>query len=224
MRFVLFAVSVLTGFYSYGQTSYNADSVEKIFDALPDSTRIREANQLSRYYLDVDFEKSIRYARVAYSLIEKTDNEYDIAYTYINWAIAQYNFGRYDSCLIYNFKALKMYQTLSDTSKIATAFNNISGAYNALGDHSSAVYYAYKAYNIHYAKKNWLKVAVACLNLSSSFYEAKDYAATLSWAGKDTNITKKLTSPKTSDMPCKFMLMCTSPEKKLIQRCFICLR
>lgn len=183
MRSLLLIVLVLP-VCSYGQGDYNADSVERIFDHLPDSIRIREANALSRHYLDVDFEKSIRYARVAFSLIDHTSNDHDKAHTYINWAIAQYNFGRYDSCLFYNFKALKMYQALSDTSKMATAYNNISGAYNALGDHSSAVYYAYKAFNIHYNKKNWWKVAVACLNISSSYYEATDYSRTLSWARK----------------------------------------
>lgn len=183
MRSPLFFVFLLFRFCASGQT-YNADSIETIFDTLPDSTRIREANALSRYYLDVNFEKSIHFARVAYSLADKVNNEQDKAHTYINWAIAQYNFGRYDSSLFYNFRALKIYQALADTSKMATAYNNISGAYNALGDHSSAVYYAYKAYNIHLEKKNWWKVAISCLNLSSSFYEARDYDATLSWARK----------------------------------------
>lgn len=183
MRPILIILLSLTSLRAHSQT-YNADSVELIFTTLPDSIKIREATNISRHYLDVDFEKSLRYARIAHGLINRTDNQHDIAYVYINWAIAQYNFGRYDSCLVYNFKALKMYQQLSDTSKMATAYNNISGAYNAIGDHSSAVYYGYKAFNIHNDRKNWQKVAVACLNLASSFYEAKDYPATLSWSRK----------------------------------------
>lgn len=166
----------------FGQTTFNADSVEKIFNALPDSIKIREANKLMQYYMDADFKKSMHYARQAFALTEKIDNKKDIAYTYISWAIAQYNFGKYDSCLYYNLEALKIYQSLRDTVKMAVAYNNISGAYNALGDQSASAYYSYKAYTIYKARKNWRKVAIACLNLSSSFFESGDYKSTLLWS------------------------------------------
>lgn len=184
MRLLLLVSLSLFYVSAWGQASYNADSVESILHTLPDSIRIREANKLVRHYSDVDFDKSIKYAREAYALIDDVTNKQDIAHAYFNWAIAQYDVGHYDSSRFYNFRALEIYESLSDTTKIATVYNNISGAYNALGDHSSAVYYAYKAYNIHYIRKSWTKVAVACLNLASSFYEAKDYSATLSWAKK----------------------------------------
>ena len=166
------------------QTPYNADSVEKIFKTLPDSIRIREANNLMKFYMDVNFEKSTYYAKQAFDLVDKVENKADVAYTYVSWAIAQYNYGDYEACLAYNFKALEIYQTLADTVKMATVFNNISGVSNAMGDYSSAVFYAYKAYLIHTSRQNWRKAAISCINLSSSYYESKDYDASITWARK----------------------------------------
>lgn len=184
--------SSLCGFFSsifstcflntYAQQDYKADSVEQIFESLPDSIKIREANNLMKFYMDVDFEKSTYYANQAFALEGKVANKKDIAMTYISWAIVQYNFGRYEEALNYNLKALDIYKSTGDSVSIATAFNNIGITYNALGDFSTAAYYSYKALDIHESKSNWRKAAISCLNISSSYYESRDYRESLSWA------------------------------------------
>lgn len=184
MRVSCLAVFLLFHTGISGQSKFNADSVEKIFAYLPDTLKIKEANNLMKYYMDIDFKKSTYYAHQAFELADKVSNQEDIAMTYISWAIAQYNFGRYEQCLEFNFKALELYQSMEDTVRIATAFNNIGIAYNALGDFSTAAYYSYKAYGIHESKKNWKKAAISCMNISSSYFESKDYPATLYWSRK----------------------------------------
>ena len=174
-------ISISCGSVS-AQKKYNADSVERIFNSLHDTIKIREANNLMKFYMDVDFEKSTHYAEQAFALESKVTNKRDVAMTYISWAIAQYNFGRYDEALSYNMKALGIYESMGDSVLIATAYNNIGITYNALGDYSTAAYYSYKAWDIHETKKNWRKAAISCLNISSSYYEAKNYNQTLTWA------------------------------------------
>jgi len=164
------------------QEKYNADSVEAIFNTLPDTIKIKEANNLMKFYMDIDFDKSTHYAKEAFSLENKVANRRDVAMTYISWAIAQYNFGKYDEALQYNMKALAIYEPITDSVSMATAYNNIGITYNALGDHSTAAYYSYKALNISEQKKNWRKAAISCLNISSSYYESKNYEKTLTWA------------------------------------------
>jgi signal transduction histidine kinase len=180
--FLAGAIVVIVCGIARAQESYNADSVEQVFDSLADSVKIREANNLMKFYLDVDFAKSTYYAEQAFAMESKVSNKKDVAMTYISWAIAQYNFGRYDEALSYNMKALGIYEPVGDSTAIATAYNNIGITYNALGDYSTAAYYSFKALDIHERKKNWRKAAISCLNISSSFYESKNYDKTLTWA------------------------------------------
>ncbi len=182
MRIFLLIALLLPTLSVCAQKTYNADSVEQIFDTLPDSTRLREANNLMKYYMDVDFDKSMLYARKAFALKDHAPNKSGLGYTYVSWAIAQYNYGRYDSCRWYNLRALEIYQSQADTAKMAVVFNNLSSVSNALGDYTSGAYYAYKAFLVHSAKRNWHKAAIACLNVSSAYYQSGDYDTALAWA------------------------------------------
>ncbi len=182
MRICLLIVFFISYVPLSAQHTYNADSVESIFETLPDSVRIREANNLMKYYMDVNVGKSMAYAKKAFALTKRTQNKNDIAYTFVSWAIAQYDHGYYDSAVLYNLKALEIYQSFSDTAKIAVVYNNLGSASNALGDYASGAYYAYKAFLIHSAKQTWGKAAISCLNLSSAYYESGDYDSALTWA------------------------------------------
>lgn len=169
---------------AFAQQPFNADSTEQVFPSLPDSLKIRAANELMKYYMDIDFRKSTRYAEEAFRLAEVIKNKDDVAMTYISWAIAQYNYGKFQDALNFNYKALDIFQRSQDSSKMATAYNNIGITYNALGDYSNAAYFSFKAFGIHTSRQDWKRSAISCLNISSAYFEANEYDSTIHWARK----------------------------------------
>jgi signal transduction histidine kinase/tetratricopeptide (TPR) repeat protein len=200
-RCCFFCVSALLGLFcqslpTQAQGTFDADSTEAIFSSLPDSLKIRAANELMKYYMDIDFRKSTHYAEAAFSLADVVDNKADVAMTYISWAIAQYNYGNFKEALDYNYKALDIFQRTGDSSKIATAYNNIGITHNALGDYSTAAYFSFKAFGIHTARQDWKRSAISCLNISSSYYEAKEYDSVILWARKGYRLYEASNKPE----------------------------
>jgi signal transduction histidine kinase len=168
---------------TFGQTPVNVDSLERVFEAMPPAKKIKAANTLMQHYIDVSFEKTDYYARQAFQLAKANAvPPDDVAYTHVSWGIIQYDRGNYDSSLIYNYQALRYYKSVSDTTKMAVTFNNISLAYNAQGDFAKAAEYAYKALSIYIKYERWRKAGIASLNLGSSYFEAREYSLALYWA------------------------------------------
>ncbi len=183
MRFVFFVLFAVVAVQALAQASQNTDSLERVFHTLPPEKKIKAANRLMQYYLDVNFEKTGYYARQAFELAKsKSIPPEDVAYTYISWGIIQYDRSNYDSSLIYTLKALRYYESVPDTAKMAVAYNNISLAYNAQGEFAKAAVYAYRALLIYQKYKRWSKAGIASLNLSGSYFEAKHYERALYWA------------------------------------------
>ena len=95
----------------FGQDQKIIDSLEAVFPTLKtDSAKLKTLNNLARFSVDLDPEKSIAYAKDAFSLAETGGHKFFQAMALNNIGNGYYNLADYKTCLNYYLKAqlLKM--------------------------------------------------------------------------------------------------------------------
>jgi signal transduction histidine kinase len=182
---ILFALSLTVFASAQERNQIIIDSLEQVLTTtLPDSQRLKVNNHLLNFYSDVNTERFIELAEESMKLINNSTNKVQIATAYFNIAMATESKGEYTNSLVYNAKALQLFQAMGDSVTVGSILNNIGISYNQMGDYSMAVYYLLKAAEMDEARKDLYSSSIDYINLSESYYSAKIYNISVQWAQK----------------------------------------
>lgn len=150
--FLLF-IAIFPTWVSAQQPS--ADSLSALLPALPDGAeKIEVLNQLLKFYLNSDLEKSRQYAYQVADLSKKTGNRLALATAYKDIGVIHLIGSAFDSAKFYNQSALQTYDQLlkkggADIAKIQEGYagtvSNIGNWHYYQAALDSAVFYHQKA-------------------------------------------------------------------------------
>lgn len=173
--------------------STKVDSLEKVLQRqLPDSIRIKAINELILFYNDINTERTVELSKEALSLVGKTSNIHDIGTTYLRYASAVEAIGEYTTSIEYNAKALTIFKSLNDSTKISIILNNMGIGYNQIGDYSMAVYYLLRAIEIDELRNDLLGACYDYVNIAEVYYNSKNFSAAENWGKKSFERTQQL--------------------------------
>ncbi len=95
-----------------------------------------------------NFEKAVKFGKLAIKIIKKHDNiHYDLAFYYTNMAIIHQNMGDFNNALMYSKKDINVCKQLPFISKysIINSYNVISTTYKELNNYEKSIEYRLKA-------------------------------------------------------------------------------
>lgn len=160
------------------------DSLErKLREDLNDSLRIRTLVLLSREYQYSNLKKSFESSEEALALAETKNLLWAKVLTYLNIANYYGISGDFTASAKYNDLALGISFQLKDTSRMASAFNNLGENYSSFGKYDEAYFYFTQSYRLASERKNkdTLGMAIPLHNMASVFKELGQYDRALDY-------------------------------------------
>jgi serine phosphatase RsbU (regulator of sigma subunit) len=190
---LLFLLLVFLILPFFGQDKKIIDSLETVFPTLKtDSLKLKALNNLSRYSVDLDPEKSIGYAKDALRLAEASGHKFFQAMALNNIGNGYYNLADYKTCLDYYLKALKIQESINNKKGILTSTGAIGNVYISLKKPDDALKYFEKALSISKELGNKIGVASCLISMGTIYSNKKDFTKALDYFFNSVKIFQEL--------------------------------
>jgi tetratricopeptide (TPR) repeat protein len=191
----LFLASVV----SLAQDQVKLDSLQRqLKNASIDTIKIKVLLEISRYYFNNNYTKSIAAAQEALEIaVEKNYRKYQ-ARASRQLGLAFYSMGDYKNAATHSFNALKFYESEKDSVGILAMCNNMGAIYDRLKDFDKALAYYFKAqdiYNTSETKFRSLFPLPTLLNNIGNIYQTKrDFHSALQYYEKALSMAEETKS------------------------------
>ncbi|HEV7621455.1 MAG TPA: tetratricopeptide repeat protein, partial [Flavisolibacter sp.] len=83
--------------------------------------------------------------------------------------------NQYDKAITDYFAALKIFEKIKNSGRIAAACNNIAGVYSDTKDHKNSEKYFLRALNLFIEEKDSVRTAFVMNDLATLYFEKKEY-------------------------------------------------
>ena len=164
----------------FGQDQKIIDSLEAIFPTLKsDSSKLKALNNLSRFSVYIDPERSIAYAKDGLRLAEIGGHKFFEAMALNNIGNGYYNLADYKTCLGYYLKALKIQESIDNKKGILTSSGAIGNVYLSLKQLDDALKYFERALKIGNEIGNKRGVASCLISMGTIYSNKKDFTKAL---------------------------------------------
>jgi len=157
INYFLFFVFIFSFLWSSAQSN-KIDSLEKaLLISKEDTNKVTTLNALAWEISGNDATKALEYSQQALSIAEQLPSTKEkwteqkqkfIANSYHQIAWANYLLGNYPLSLEYNFKAVKIRESLHDKLGVSRTLGNIGNVYYSQGEYSFSLNYYFKALKI----------------------------------------------------------------------------
>lgn len=151
------------------------DSLELELKRMEGDERFELLLDISIEYWYVDALKSVDYAKSAFELAKKNNNEIQKARALNRLANGYYFLEQYKLALEYYVKSLELSENNQYDEGISKACNNIGLIYEVLGDYDMAIDYYLRSLEIEVRVKNQKGIASTSLNLGNIYYHLKNF-------------------------------------------------
>ncbi|NIJ53900.1 tetratricopeptide repeat-containing sensor histidine kinase [Dyadobacter arcticus] len=166
--------------------------VSRIPKTVDDTLKARHYNRIAQEYFFTDTDKALQYSKLGLAHANRMHWNKGIGAFSAAIARAYGDKGNYDSCLLYNQRALAIQQKESDGRNIASTLNNMGVAEQNLNfNFPKAIEYYLKAMTEAEKLGDNYMIAVGYDNISQVYFGQKNFSKALSYAFKGLNIRKK---------------------------------
>ena len=121
------------------------DSLQKIVNDLPDTSKMQIYYTLGSKYLNISTDSSAMYVSMSLELAQKYDNKKVEAQNYSLLGVSEKNKGNYEKAITYHLKSLKIHETANDETEMAIAYNDIGILYKSMNRWDEALAYYRKS-------------------------------------------------------------------------------
>ncbi len=146
------------------------DSLELELELKEGDERFELLLDISKEYWYVDALESVNYAKTAFELAKKNNNEIQKARALNRMANGYYFLEQYKLALEYYIKSLELSEVNVYEKGISNACNNIGLIYEVMGDYDMAIDYYIKSLEIETRTENQIGIANTSLNLGNIYY------------------------------------------------------
>jgi signal transduction histidine kinase len=165
------------------------DSLESVLKKdLQDTTRVRTLLDLSTEYEYVDVTKSRKLTEEAIKLIEDKNLGQSKSIAYQSLGSVYRVGGDFHAALKADNIALESSILIQDSTRIATAYNNVGHDYYDLGEYDEAYHYFIQSYRVASAVKDSLTMTIALHNVGRVYKELGQYDRAM----EQLNISRKM--------------------------------
>lgn len=131
------------------QAQNTRDSLKAIIASPVETGRVSAMNSLAESYLRDSVSLSLAYARRAFDLATRQNDQRGISASHLNIASALTNLGLHDKAMEHAVEGLRGYSSLKDTASIAQAHSTIGNIYGRLNDYNNCLKH-YQLMEHHY--------------------------------------------------------------------------
>jgi signal transduction histidine kinase len=165
------------------------DSLESVLKKdLQDTTRVRTLLDLSTEYEYVDVTKSRKLTEEAIKLIEEKNLGQSKSIAYQSLGSVYRVGGDFHAALKADNIALESSILIQDSTRIATAYNNVAHDYYDLGEYDEAYHYFIQSYRVASAVNDSLTMTIALHNVGRVYKELGQYDRAM----EQLNISRKM--------------------------------
>jgi len=158
----------------------NPDSLFKIYNdtAKPDTVRLKNISDLTRYYLSFDLDSAEFYSRKGLLFAESSGQKIWEARILNSLGLSFFYRGNYPRSTEYYFKSLKIREQIRDKAGAAASLNNIGGVYGYMNDYGRALDYYMRALKMAEEAGTKYVIANTLGNIGNIYFELPDTACT----------------------------------------------
>ncbi|MBL7887942.1 MAG: tetratricopeptide repeat protein [Bacteroidia bacterium] len=179
LLFYFFIISIQP---SFSQDQKEIDSLEALIPTLPnDSARLDAINSLCRNIVDINPEKSIKYAQEGLAIAQEKDYKYLEAVALNNIGNGYYNLADYKTCIDYYIKALAIQEKINNKKGILSSSGSIGNVYIELGKPDEALKYFERALKIGYELGNKNGIASCLISIGTIYSDKKEFKKSLDY-------------------------------------------
>jgi serine phosphatase RsbU (regulator of sigma subunit) len=184
-----FQSSFLTGSFffifctnSFAQSQHEIDSMQKLLPAITvDTTKIKTLNKLAAYIVDIDPEKSIKYAEEAFKISEAIKHQRFIGQSLHNIGNAKYNLAEYKVALSFYIRALNIQESIGNKKGILSSSGAIGNVLLDLKQPEEAYKYFQRSLAIAKELKNKAGIATSLTAIGTIYSAKKDYKQSMDY-------------------------------------------
>jgi len=141
-------VLILICLFVFNQTKaqrIKIDSLQKIVNDLPDTSKLQVYYTLGAKFLHISSDSSAMYVVMSLELARKYGNKKVEAQNYSLLGVSEKNKGNYEQAIIYHLKSLKIHEAANDETEMAIAYNDIGILYKSMNRWDEALNYYRKS-------------------------------------------------------------------------------
>lgn len=189
LAFAIFSVDA----FSQENTSYY-DSLNHLINTAPDdSTRLNYMLKVATHLRDIQqIDSSYIVTKGVLKIAKEKDIPFYVAQAYQILGALCHIKSDYDSALHFDLQALKMFEELSDSSRIDQLLNNIGEDYFAREFYSMAYDYYYKSYQEALKQKDSLSMTIATYNMGRVLKEQGHYESALAKINESLEMSERI--------------------------------
>jgi serine phosphatase RsbU (regulator of sigma subunit)/Tfp pilus assembly protein PilF len=175
----------------------NADSMELLIHAAPDTLKVTALLKLSDNYNDSDPKKGIEYLDRGYAIAKRINNAKLIAKVTNQLGNNYYYLGDYEKAIRNFLETLSANEAIKDAEGIADCLNNIGSVYIGQQDFKKALEYHLKALKMR--EENFEKgigsnedISMSYGNIGQAYYYLADFTKAMDYYNKSLRIAEKV--------------------------------
>ncbi len=177
----------------FAQDQREIDSLELLIPTLPnDTAKLNALNSLCRNIVDINPEKSIKYAQQALKIAEEKEYKYLEAVALNNIGNGYYNLADYKTCLDYYIKALAIQEKINNKKGILSSSGSIGNVYIGLGKPDEALKYFERALKIGQELGNKNGIASCLISIGTIYSDKKDFPRSLDYFFKSLELFQEV--------------------------------
>ncbi len=188
--FILINVFVLVNF-SFAANE-EIDSLENKLASVNNSEKATILNKLSEYYLPVETNKSLKYAKEALRISIMINDSVNLSLAYLNLGRFQANYGDSEKALGYYLNSLQISEQINYPEGLGRTYNNLGLIHWKLGENKKAIT-NFKLAQDYFMKINNIEhIASTINNLGIIYVENQDYENGIKNFKKSLHLMKEL--------------------------------
>ncbi len=138
-----------------------------------------------------DMDNAMNYYNTAIKTLRLTDDRLSLAGTLLNAGDAYYYSKKYDSALLYNKEAAKLYKDLKYKSGMAYTLGNTGMVFAALGNNKEAEYSMNQAIDILEEVEDYYPISVYLTYMSDIYVEKKEHQTAINYGHRSLTLAEQ---------------------------------
>lgn len=135
----------LVGCYTSNAQRKKIDSLQKIVNDLPDTSKQKVYYTLANKFLHISTDSSAMYASMSLELAQKYGRKIAEARSYSLLGVSEKTKGNYEKAITYYLQSLKVFESANDETNLPIVYNDIGIVYKSMGRWNEALDYYKKS-------------------------------------------------------------------------------
>jgi len=175
-KFALYCLSLLAPLLIFSQSNEAIDSMYiNASKTKNDSLKVIQLNDIVWATMFNNQEKSLKIAKEALNIAEKSKNPYTISDSYNTLGAYYMILSDFHSSIKYHEKALSIRLKLKDKLSIMKTYNNLGSAKKEIGNHKEEIDYYFKALKITDELSDTINQAKIEMNIADAFIRQQQF-------------------------------------------------